>query len=126
MLIVDDNRDMREIYQTYFRAKGFDVHTASDGLEGFDTAVHRVPGIVVADLSMPHVDGWELIRRLKNDARTMHIPIIACTGQALGGPAERAVDAGCDAYVVKPCLPEDLLRETRRVLAVHASRRRTA
>jgi two-component system, cell cycle response regulator DivK len=126
VLIVDDNRDMREIYETYLVAKGFSVETASDGREGFDSAIHSPPDIVVTDLSMPHLDGWEMIRRLKNDLRTAHIPIIACTGQILGASAERALDAGCDAYVMKPCLPESLLREVRRVLATHPSRRRTA
>jgi two-component system, cell cycle response regulator DivK len=126
LLIVEDNRDMRELYETYFVAKGFGVETASDGRQGFDSAIQRSPDLVVTDLSMPHVDGWEMIRRLKNDLRTAHIPIIACTGQILGGSAERALDAGCDAYVLKPCLPEALLRETRRVLANHPSQRRTA
>lgn len=117
---------MREIYETYFVVKGFSVETATDGREGFNSAVRRPPDIVVTDLSMPHLDGWEMMRRLKTDPRTAHIPLIACTGQVLGRSAERALDAGCDAYLVKPCLPEDVLREIRRVLATDASRRRTA
>jgi two-component system cell cycle response regulator DivK len=123
LLIVDDNRDMRELYAEYFVAKRFDVETAIDGREGAQGAVLSLPDIIVTDLSMPHLDGWAMIRRLKADARTAHIPIIACTGQVLDASAERALDAGCDAYLVKPCLPEDLLREIRRVLARHSGRR---
>jgi CheY-like chemotaxis protein len=68
------------------------------------------------DLMMPRLDGWEAIRRLKRDWRTRRIPIIACTGHVIGSSAERALDAGCDGYITKPCLPADLLAEIRRVL----------
>jgi CheY-like chemotaxis protein len=66
---------------------------------------------------MPQLDGWEATRRLKRDPRTAHIPVLACTGHAFGAPVERAIEVGCDAYVVKPCLPEDLLQHIRRLLA---------
>jgi len=126
VLVVDDNGDLRDLYATYFLAAGFRVDTASDGISGLAHARLDAPDLIVADLSMPHLDGWEMARRLKDDQRTMRIPIIAVTGRAFGGSAERALDAGCDAYVVKPCLPEDLLREARRLLAARLRRRRSA
>jgi two-component system cell cycle response regulator DivK len=110
----------------YFRSQGFRVEVATDGGAGFVLAVETRPDVVVTDLSMPHVDGWEMTRRLRRDPRTAHILVIACTGREFGGAAERALDAGCDAYVVKPCLPEDLLRETRHALARLSARRRSA
>ena len=75
-------------------------------------------------LGLPRVDGWETTRRLKSDDRTAHIPIVACSGYAFGSSVERALDAGCDGYVVKPCSSEELVRETRRVLQLFARRRR--
>ncbi len=126
ILIVEDNGDLRELYSTYFTSQGFRVQTASDGHIALAHAVERTPDLIVTDLSMPHLGGWEMTRRLKHDPRTAHIPVIACTGHILGNSAEGALDAGCDAYVVKPCLPEDLLREARRLLARSPTRRRSA
>lgn len=126
VLVIDDNGDLRDLYATYFKAAGYRVDTASDGISRLAHARQESPDVIVADLSMPHLDGWEMTRRLKNDPRTTRIPIIAVTGLTLGGSAERALDAGCDAYVVKPCLPQDLLDETRRRLAARSARRRSA
>ena len=126
ILIVEDNDDLRNLYASYFLSRGFRVATASDGALGFAEALRTQPAAIVTDLLMPHVDGWEMTRRVKNDARTAHILVIACTGRAYGGAAERALDAGCDAYVLKPCLPEDLVWETERALARRAAHRRSA
>jgi CheY-like chemotaxis protein len=117
ILIVEDNSELRELYSTYFTAQGFRVQTASDGQMALVHAVELTPDLVVTDLAMPHLGGLALTRRLKNDPRTAHIPIIACTGHVFGATAELALDAGCDVYVVKPCFPEDLLREALRLLA---------
>jgi CheY-like chemotaxis protein len=68
------------------------------------------------DLALPRMDGWEATRRLKGDARTRHIPIVALTGHALAGHAEGAREAGCDSFVTKPCLPDALVAEIRRLL----------
>ncbi len=105
------------MYATYFLARGFRVQTAGDGETGFQYAVESRPDVIVMDLSMPRLDGWEATRRLKADGRTRHIPVIACTGHAFGASVERALIVGCDAYVVKPCAPDDLLKEVRRLLA---------
>lgn len=126
ILIVEDNDDLRELYSIYFTSQGFRVQTASDGQIALVHAVECRPDLIVTDLSMPHLGGWEMTRRLKHDPRTAHIPVLACTGRTLGISAESALDAGCDAYVVKPCLPEDLLREARRLLDRSPARRRSA
>jgi CheY-like chemotaxis protein len=68
------------------------------------------------DLALPRMDGWEATRRLKADARTRHIPVVALTGHALAGHADGAREAGCDAFVTKPCLPDALVAEIRRLL----------
>jgi two-component system cell cycle response regulator DivK len=116
-LVVDDDVDTREMYGMYLRASGFRVLIATNGIEAIESAEREHPDVIVMDLMMPRLDGWEAIRRLKRDWRTRRIPIIACTGHVIGSSAERALDAGCDAYVTKPCSPPDLLAEIRRILS---------
>ena len=116
VLLVDDDADSREMCGQYLRAHDFLTVMATNGREAMALAELLPPHLVVMDLCMPHLDGWETSRRLKRNARTMHIPIIACTGHVLGSSAERAFDAGCDGYVTKPCSPANLLAEIRRVL----------
>lgn len=116
-LFVDDDADTREMYGTYLRTGGFRVVTATSGLEAIESAEREQPDVIVMDLMMSRLDGWEAMRRLKGGWRTRRIPIIACTGYVIGSPAERALDAGCDGYVTKPCLPAVLLAEVRRVLS---------
>jgi CheY-like chemotaxis protein len=76
-----------------------------------------MPDIILMDLALPRMDGWEATRRLKTDERTRHIPIVALTGHALAGHAEGARQAGCDAFVTKPCLPDALVAEIQKMLA---------
>jgi CheY-like chemotaxis protein len=80
-----------------------------------------MPDIILMDLALPKMDGWEATRRLKADEQTRHIPIVALTGHALAGHAEGARQAGCDAFVTKPCLPDALVTEIERMLAVKRS-----
>jgi two-component system, cell cycle response regulator DivK len=120
ILIIEDQFDQREMYASYFAVNGFQVFTARDGLSAVRLALTREPDVIVTDLSLPHVDGWETTRRLKEHPRTASIPIIACSAHVLGGAAERALVAGCVSYMAKPCLPRDLLSEVLRVLAAAA------
>lgn len=122
VLVVDDDRDTREMYAEYLESRGFRVTAAADGEAAIAVARAARPDVIVMDLTMRHLDGWEATRHLKRSPWTAHIPIIACTGNVLGRFVERAMDAGCDAYVVKPCLPEELEREIRRLLARSAHR----
>ena len=116
VLIVDDYPDAREMYSEYLQYSGFDVVEAQNGQEALQRAVDEQPDIILMDLSLPVMDGWEATRRLKADKRTAHIPVVALTGHALAGISEGARKAGCDAFVTKPCLPEDLVKEIRKVL----------
>ena len=116
VLLVDDYPDAREMYGEYLRFSGFDVVEASNGLEALKQAVDTSPDIILMDLSLPMMDGWEVTRRLKADARTASIPVVALTGHALTGGIEGARAAGCASFITKPCLPEDLVKEIRTVL----------
>ena len=117
ILVVDDYADNREMYSAYLKFQGLEVVEAANGAEALDRAFARPPDLVVMDLSLPGVDGWQATRALKADARTKNIPVIAVTGHALAGAPEHAAEAGCDGFLTKPCLPEDLLREIQRMLA---------
>jgi two-component system, cell cycle response regulator DivK len=116
VLIVDDYPDAREMYSEYLQYSGFDVVEAQNGQEALQRAVDERPDIILMDLSLPVMDGWEATRRLKADKRTASIPVVALTGHALAGISDGAKKAGCDAFVTKPCLPEDLVKEIRKVL----------
>ena len=116
VLIVDDYPDAREMYSEYLQYSGFDVVEAQNGMEALQRAVDEMPDIILMDLSLPVMDGWEATRRLKADKRTASIPVVALTGHALAGISDGAKKAGCDAFVTKPCLPEDLVKEIRKVL----------
>jgi len=121
VLLVDDYPDAREMYTEYLEFSGFEVVEAGNGKEALQRAVDTAPDIILMDLSLPVMDGWEATRRLKADERTTSIPVVALTGHALAGISEGAKKAGCDAFVTKPCLPEDLVREIRKILGGRSS-----
>jgi CheY-like chemotaxis protein len=116
ILVVDDYQDAREMYAEYLQFSGFRVAEARNGNEAVDQAFALKPDLILMDLSLPGMDGWEATRRLKADERTRRIPIVALTGHALAGASEGAKRAGCDSFVTKPCLPDDLVVEVRRML----------
>ena len=117
ILVVDDYQDAREMYAEYLQFSGFRVAEARNGNEAVEQAFALKPDLILMDLSLPGMDGWEATRRLKADDRTKHIPIVALTGHALAGASEGAKKAGCDSFVTKPCLPDDLVIEVRRMLS---------
>ena len=117
ILVVDDYQDAREMYAEYLQFSGFRVAEARNGNEALDQAFALKPDLILMDLSLPGMDGWEATRVLKADDRTKHIPVVALTGHALAGASEGAKRAGCDSFVTKPCLPDDLVVEVRRMLA---------
>lgn len=116
VLVVEDYQDAREMYSEYLRFSGFDVIEASNGMEAIEQATVQQPDIILMDLALPKVDGWEATRQLKSDPRTKDIPVVALTGHALAGHADSAQKAGCDAFVTKPCLPDALVAEIQRML----------
>jgi two-component system, cell cycle response regulator DivK len=111
VLLVDDFEDNREMFADYLVFAGFEVAQAGTGTEALEKAFALLPDIILMDLSLPGLDGWEATRRLKQDERTRAIPVIAVTGHALRGHSEGAMQAGCDAFIAKPCMPEDLVRK---------------
>jgi two-component system cell cycle response regulator DivK len=116
VLVVEDYQDAREMYAAYLQFSGYGVAEAANGVEAVEKAQELLPDIVLMDLALPRMDGWEATRRLKADPRTRHIPVVALTGHALAGHAEGAREAGCDAFVTKPCLPDALVAEIQRLL----------
>jgi CheY-like chemotaxis protein len=116
ILVVDDYQDAREMYAEYLQFSGFRVAEARNGNEAIEQAFALQPDLILMDLSLPGMDGWEATRQLKSDERTRHIPVVALTGHALAGASEGAKKAGCDSFVTKPCLPDDLVVEVRRML----------
>jgi CheY-like chemotaxis protein len=116
VLLVDDYPDAREMYAEYLEFSGFDIIQAGNGVEAIERAQDSHPDVILMDLSLPVMDGWEATRRLKADERTKQIPILAVTGHALTGVSNDAKNAGCDGFITKPCLPEDLVAEIRKVL----------
>jgi two-component system cell cycle response regulator DivK len=117
VLLVDDLEDSRVMYAEYLTRSGYRVAQAADGREALAMAHALLPDVVVMDLALPVLDGWETIRQLKGDARTVGILVIALTGHALARHAERARQAGCDALLTKPCVPSTLLALLRDMLA---------
>ena len=116
ILVVDDYQDAREMYAEFLQFSGFRVAEARNGNEAVAQAFALRPDLILMDLSLPGMDGWEATRVLKADDRTRHIPVVALTGHALAGASEGARKAGCDSFVTKPCLPDDLVVEVRRML----------
>ena len=110
VLVVDDARDGREMYAEFLTYSGFRTVEARDGAEAIRmTRTHR-PDLIVMDLSMPVVDGWTAIAALKENPQTQQIPIIALSGFTMMDERGRALDAGADLFLARPCLPDDLVR----------------
>ena len=121
ILVVDDIGDNRQMYAEYLEYDGYRVEQAGSGAEAVVLAEEVRPALIVMDLSMPDMDGWDATRRLKGDPRTRAIPIIVVTGHALGNAEQRALEAGADAFLTKPCLPNDLASKIAAMLASRAS-----
>ena len=117
VLVVDDSPDARLLYGEYLQLCGFRVVTAMNGEEGVAAAHAEWPAIIVMDLQMPKMDGWEAIRRLREDPMTAEIPIIALSAFAFGDASDRARDAGADFCLSKPCLPSQIGRAVRAMLS---------
>ena len=113
VLVVDDFADNRELYAATLADAGYEVVEAENGQEALDFIQRRRPAVVVMDLSMPVLDGWEATKRIKADAATAGIVIIAVTGHATHFGLQRAKESGADVVVAKPCLPQDLLALVR-------------
>jgi CheY-like chemotaxis protein len=116
VLMVDDVEDNRDVFAQFFEFKGCRVQMAIDGDEAVAKAIAFQPDVVVMDLGMPRVDGWEATRRLKADPRTRRIPIVVVSAHAFRDAQDRAFAAGADLFLAKPIDPQDLLQEVHEVL----------
>ena len=116
MLLVEDYEDTRIMYAAYLRHRGYEILEAGDGATAQAVALDTRPDIVVMDMALPDLDGWDVTARLKDDERTRHIPVVALTGHGLADHQRRARQVGCDGFLLKPCLPDVLDAEIRRVL----------
>lgn len=102
LLLVEDNEMNRDMLSRRLQRKGFDVVIAVDGQEGVDMAASESPDLILLDMSLPVLDGWEAARQLKSDSQCRSIPIIALTAHAMAGDRNKALEAGCDEYDTKP------------------------
>ena len=116
VLLVEDNEDNRTIYSTVLRYLGYQVIEAQDGLQAVALARSERPDLILMDISLPRMDGWEATKVLREDASTRDLPIVALTAHALADDRERASKAGFTSYLAKPIEPNAVVAEVRRLI----------
>lgn len=121
ILLVEDNEMNRDMLSRRLMRKGFEVALAVDGGAGVEMAKSLLPDLILMDMSLPVLDGWEATRQIRGDATTRGIPIIALTAHAMEGDEDKAIDAGCDDYDTKPVELDRLLGKINALLAKKAS-----
>ncbi len=117
ILLVEDNEMNRDMLSRRLERRGYEVVIATDGEQGVATAYAEAPDLILMDMSLPVLDGWEATRQLKGAPATRDIPIIALTAHAMAGDRERALAAGCDDYDTKPIELPRLLEKKQRLLS---------
>ncbi|HXM41155.1 MAG TPA: response regulator [Bryobacteraceae bacterium] len=125
ILVVEDNEWSRDMLARRLSRRGFEVISAGDGRRGIGMAHGQSPDLIVMDMSLPEIDGWEATRRLKADPATQAIPIIALTAHAMASDRKKAMDAGCDDYHTKPVDFENLVRSLEAFLETGHRRAQT-
>ena len=120
ILVVEDNEMNRDMLSRRLVRKGYEVVVAVDGRAGVDAARTESPDLVLMDLSLPEIDGWEATRMLKADASTRTIPVVALTAHAMSGDRASALEAGCDAFELKPIDFPRLIEQMESLLAARA------
>ena len=116
VLLAEDFEDARELYRDYLEFSGISVHAVANGREAITQAVALQPDLILMDASMPVLDGWQATRELKQNPATQHIPVLALTAHAFDDARQQAAAVGCDGFVTKPCLPDDLVSRVRAAL----------
>jgi two-component system, cell cycle response regulator DivK len=111
VLLVEDFDDAREMYSEYLQFNGLRVAGAADAVKGLEMADELQPAIILMDAALPGLSGWDAIKQLKANPRTRHIPILMLTGHVLGDARDRALAAGAEGFLPKPCLPDELTRQ---------------
>jgi CheY-like chemotaxis protein len=121
ILVVDDDADARLIYSECLRAHGWLAFTAADGRSALDKVEELSPDAVVLDLAMPRVDGWTVLKRLRESSWTSAIPVVVLTASSTA--REQAFEAGCDAFLLKPCSPDTLLLQLKGLFRIQSKAR---
>lgn len=121
LLLVEDNEMNRDMLSRRLLRKGFEICIAEDGQKGIDMASSEKPDLILMDMSLPVVNGWDATRQIKAQPELSHIPVIALTAHAMAGDREEALSAGCDDYDTKPVELPRLLEKIERLLAQGAS-----
>jgi CheY-like chemotaxis protein len=116
VLVVEDYEDTQELYREILAQHGFDSDGAASGEEGVEKALSRLPDVILMDLSLPGIDGYEATRRIRRDPRLTGTVIVALTGHSSVSMTRSAREAGCNSVLVKPCPPATLIAEIRRLL----------
>ena len=116
ILLVEDQEMNRDMLSRRLKKRGYDVEIAVDGAEGLEKAKSTSPDLILMDMSLPVIDGWEATRRLKADQGTRSIPVVALTAHAMNTDREKALEAGCDAYETKPVELPKLLETMEKLL----------
>ena len=122
LLLVEDNEMNRDMLTRRLERKGYEITIAVDGAEGVQKARSENPDLILMDLSLPNIDGWEATRMLKASPETKHIPVIALTSHAMAGDRDRSLEAGCDEYDTKPVDFYRLLSKIELLLSRDATR----
>ncbi len=117
ILVIEDQQDNRQILRDLLTSADFEVIEAVDGEAGLAAAAAHKPDLILMDVQLPGIDGYEATRRLKGDALLRDVPVIAVTAHALSGAEEEARAAGCDGYISKPISPRQLLAKVREYLS---------
>lgn len=102
ILLVEDNETIRDMVSERLEYRGHDVVSASDGIEGVTMAESERPDVILMDMSLPGLDGWQATQQIKTTAQTHSIPVIALTAHAIAGDRQKCLEVGCDAYIAKP------------------------
>jgi CheY-like chemotaxis protein len=122
VLLVEDNEMNRDMLSRRLIRRGYEVVFAVDGQQGVEMAGSEKPDIVLMDMSLPVMDGWEATRRIKSDVALQALPVIGLTAHAMSGDREKAIEAGCDDYDTKPVELDRLIEKIQRLLSIHAAR----
>ena len=121
ILIVEDNEMNLDMLSRRLEKRGHQVIVATDGAAGVERAQTNLPALILMDMSIPIMDGWEATRRLKSSPVTRHIPIIALTAHAVAGDREKCIAAGCDEYESKPIKFPELVAKINKILGIPES-----
>jgi CheY-like chemotaxis protein len=118
VLFADDDDNIRIILKDYLEAFGFKVFLAENGVQAFQRVQDENPDLLILDMAMPEMDGWEVAKKIREMPRSTPLPILALTAHVLANAGAKALEAGCDAYLTKPFRPADVLAEVRRLLGL--------